>query len=431
MNLKLARYRLSRRMTFRGLQISVETDKGEKRHWHDPHEHKSGTTLMHYPYGYIRRTEGTDGDHVDVYVGPNEDAKNVYLVNQMKAPDFKRFDEQKCMLGFNTLDEAKKAYLMHYNKPGFLGSVTTLPFDEFKEKVLKTFSHPRKIAMTTKTALNLQQALKLEGLLGREEAASLFHEISRQSGELGKSAIRTNPQTLQITAQGVKRMPLATTPLQTKLGIMRGVHRGAAAGLERLLPSAGITGEAVARRAGLTAAEAAGPAAGRMYAHIPSMAPRQSFNAADVMKRVRQEGGDQALRDLGVPTHAKTAAPNPGSLLSPQRQQAPSWGLGGQLPSGFKAPPPSPTPTTAPKSIASPKPPAASPMPAPQPPAQNIGTHAGLPHTQHAGQQQAGRNIASQPPANTRAAGDVADVVARGNREMGRVLKDTSGDPTK
>lgn len=369
MNLKLARYRLSRRMTFRGLQISVETDKGEKRHWYDPHEHKSGTTLMKHPYGYIRRTEGTDGDHVDVYVGPNEGAKNVYLVNQMKAPDFKRFDEQKCMLGFDTLEEAKKAYLAHYNKAGFLGSVTVMPFEEFKEKVMKTFDYPKKIAAATKTALNLQQALKLEGLLGREEAASLFHEISRQSGELGKSAIRTNPQTLQITAQGVKRMPLtAATLQQTKLGIM---------------------------------------------------------------ERVRQEGGDQALRDLGVPAHAKTAAPNPGSLLSPQRQQAPSWGLGGPLPSGFKSPPPPPTPTAAPKNITGPKPPAASPMPAPPPPVQNTGTHAGLPHTQHAGQQQAGRNIASQAPANTRAAGDVADVVARGNREMGKVLKDTSGDPTK
>lgn len=296
MNLKYARYRLSRRMTFRGLPISVETDKGEKRHWHDPHEHKSGTTLMKHPYGYIRRTEGVDGDHVDVYVGPNEDAKNVYVVHQMKAPDFKKFDEDKCMLGFDSLEEAKRAYLAHYDKPGFLGSVTTMPFEAFKEKVMKTFDHPKKIA-AIKTALNLQQAIRLEKLLGREEAAALFHEVSRQSGELGKSVIRSNPQTLHITAQGIKRMPLASP--QTKLGLLRGVHR-VATGVERLLPSAGVTGEAVARRAGLTAAEAAGPAAGRMDVMVPSMAPRQSFNAADVMSRVRQQGGEAALRDLGV-----------------------------------------------------------------------------------------------------------------------------------
>jgi len=146
MNLKTARYRLSRRITFRGLQISVETDKGEKRHWYDSHNKEHGTTTMKHAYGYIRRTEGVDGDHVDVYVGPNEDAKNVYIVHQMKAPDFKKFDEDKCMLGFDTLEEAKKAYLAHYNKLGFLGSVTTMPFEEFKEKVMKTYDHPKKIA---------------------------------------------------------------------------------------------------------------------------------------------------------------------------------------------------------------------------------------------------------------------------------------------
>lgn len=139
-------HRLSRRMTFRGLQISIETDKGEKRHWHDPHAHTNGVTLMKHPYGYIRRTEGVDGDHVDVYVGPNEEAENVYVVHQMKAPDFKKFDEDKCMLGFDTLDEAKKAYLAHYTDSRFLGSITTMPFEEFKEKVMKTYDHPKKIA---------------------------------------------------------------------------------------------------------------------------------------------------------------------------------------------------------------------------------------------------------------------------------------------
>jgi len=292
MNLKVARYRLSRRMTFQGLQISIETDKGEKRHWYDPHEHKSGTTLMKFPYGYIRRTEGVDGDHVDVYIGPNEEAKNVYVVHQMKAPDFKKFDEDKCMLGFDTLEDAKKAYLAHYNDTRFLGSITIMPFEEFKDKVMKTFDHPKKLA-----ALDARQALRLGKLLGHDSTASLFQDIARQSGELGRGAIRSNPQTLQITAQGVKRLPLTPSPM--KLGFLRGIHR-ALAGAERLLPSAGVTGEAVAQRAGLSAAQAAGPAAGRMHAMVPSMAPRPSFNTADVMNRVRQQGGEQALRDLGA-----------------------------------------------------------------------------------------------------------------------------------
>lgn len=143
-------HKLARRMTFRGLEISIETDKGEKRHWFDPHTQRSGSTTMKLPYGYIRRTKGVDGDHVDVYVGPNERAKNVYIIHQMKAPEFKTYDEDKCMLGLLSADAAKKTYLAHYDNPKFFGSLTTLSFEEFKEKVLHSFEleRPHKIAQT-------------------------------------------------------------------------------------------------------------------------------------------------------------------------------------------------------------------------------------------------------------------------------------------
>ncbi len=143
---KNAQRKLENRIRFRGLDISVETDKGSKREWHDPHSGESGSTLMKYPYGYIRKTLGTDGDHVDVYVGPNEAADNVYIVNQMKKPDFKIFDEQKAMLGFDSAIAAKKAYLDHYNDDRFFGSMTTMSFEDFKSKVLDKDNHGGKIA---------------------------------------------------------------------------------------------------------------------------------------------------------------------------------------------------------------------------------------------------------------------------------------------
>ena len=145
--MKLAQHKLSRRMKFRGLDISIETDEGEVRRWHDASTGEEGKTKMSIPYGYIRRTEGVDGDHVDVFVGPREDAENVYVIHQRKAPDFKTFDEDKCMLGFHTADEAKAAYKNHYNDDRFFGSMSVLPFEKFKAKVLATFESPRKIAM--------------------------------------------------------------------------------------------------------------------------------------------------------------------------------------------------------------------------------------------------------------------------------------------
>jgi len=143
-NIKKSRS-LHGRMEFQGLQISIENRRGSLRQWYDPHNKENGTTRMKYPYGYIRMTEGTDGDHVDCYVGPHKDAKTAYVVHQMKAPDFKTYDEDKVMLGFSSMEEARSAYLAHYNDKRFLGSIITMPMEKFKAKVLATRDRPGKI----------------------------------------------------------------------------------------------------------------------------------------------------------------------------------------------------------------------------------------------------------------------------------------------
>lgn len=158
---KKANFKLDGERKFRGLDIAIENKKGSKRYWHDPHGKEKGSTLMHYDYGYIRLTEGTDGDHVDVYIGPDEDAENVFIVDQMKKPDFKKFDEQKCMLGFKDEAAAKAAYLRQYNDPGFFGSIKSMPFEEFKMKVLDKANHGSKIAHA-KVALSEDAKRKLE-----------------------------------------------------------------------------------------------------------------------------------------------------------------------------------------------------------------------------------------------------------------------------
>ena len=132
--------KLSRRMKFRGMDISIETDKGEVRHWHDPHSGESGETKMRYPYGYLRRTHGMDNDHLDCFVGPEEDAEEVYIIHQRKKPDFKHWDEDKCLLGFESAKQAKAAYLMHFNDPKFFGSMDRMPVEEFKEAFIKSLN---------------------------------------------------------------------------------------------------------------------------------------------------------------------------------------------------------------------------------------------------------------------------------------------------
>ena len=144
-SLTFSGHKLQGRTAFRGLNISIENKKGTIRRGVDSDGHK-WAIKMNYDYGYIRGTEGVDGDHVDCYIGDNIDAKNVYIIHQ-KIPGTDRYDEDKCMLGFNTLADAKAAYLKQYDKPGFFGGVDTVPFELFKQKVLMKKYHGKKLVL--------------------------------------------------------------------------------------------------------------------------------------------------------------------------------------------------------------------------------------------------------------------------------------------
>lgn len=140
---KKGNHEIVRTLTFQGMSVAIETDKGQYRHWHDHESGENGKTLMHYPYGYFQGTKKSgqsgDGMALDVYVGPVENAEDVYVVHQMKRPEFKVEDELKVMVGFESLKQARAAYLMHYYDERFLGSVDTLTVAEFKDKYITPF----------------------------------------------------------------------------------------------------------------------------------------------------------------------------------------------------------------------------------------------------------------------------------------------------
>jgi hypothetical protein len=115
---------------FCGLDITVENAAGSIRSGTDDDGKPWAITMLH-DYGYIKRTEGADGEQVDCYVGPDEGCTHVYVVHQ-NDPETGMYDEDKCMIGFDSEDSARAAYLAHYDRPGFLGSVSPIPIDTFK-----------------------------------------------------------------------------------------------------------------------------------------------------------------------------------------------------------------------------------------------------------------------------------------------------------
>lgn len=91
-----------------GLDVTIETPKGGVRRGKAP-DGTEWSVKMPADYGYIRRTEGADGDHVDVYLGPKLDADRVYVFDQMD-PATGKFDEHKVVMGAAHHANAREIY---------------------------------------------------------------------------------------------------------------------------------------------------------------------------------------------------------------------------------------------------------------------------------------------------------------------------------
>ena len=115
-----------------GYDITIENPVNSIRRGVDENG-KPWEVKMNNTYGYFRGTKGKDGDHIDTFLssGGNYDGP-VYVIDQVK-PDGS-FDESKVMLGFNSEEEAKKAYLSNYSSgwKGF-GNITGVSKEAFDD----------------------------------------------------------------------------------------------------------------------------------------------------------------------------------------------------------------------------------------------------------------------------------------------------------
>jgi phage gp29-like protein len=129
------------RYKFAGLDIAVENPRGTTRTWSDASGATVGSTLMLHDYGFIEGQAGSDGQDLDCYIGPNEDAAHVHLVHQLRAPEFTAHDEDKVMLGFRSPEAAKTAYLAHRaDGAAAFGGMSVVTLDRFKVKLKRRTS---------------------------------------------------------------------------------------------------------------------------------------------------------------------------------------------------------------------------------------------------------------------------------------------------
>jgi hypothetical protein len=142
-----------------GLDMTVENPAGSVRSGVGPEG--AWQTLLKDHYGYLKRTEGKDGDNLDAFLGPHHASTKVFVVDQ-QDPTTGRMDEHKVMLGFNDEQGAREGYLRNYDEtgPDRIKGITEMTIDQFKAwskkatdvDAAKFMFSPEAIAIANKTS---------------------------------------------------------------------------------------------------------------------------------------------------------------------------------------------------------------------------------------------------------------------------------------
>ncbi len=206
-----------------GLHVVIENPAGSIRTWTDA-DGTTGQTVMRWSYGYLDGYEGADGEDVDVYVGPELEPAEVYVVHQRRkgpadAEQWIDYDEDKVMLGWASADAAKAAYLAQYNDPRFFGGMSVFTADDFKQRLIAnpgrklTHADPRSRVLRVDVGegrrARILMDLSREGLGGA--AAKAEHAAESAAKQVGDSQKKLLAKQ-SAASIGVDITPLLTDP---------------------------------------------------------------------------------------------------------------------------------------------------------------------------------------------------------------------------
>ena len=177
---------------FGGYDYTIENPKGSTRSGKDA-DGKEWKITMHDTYGYIRGKFGKDGDHLDMFINDKADLDNwngdVFVVDQVNSDG--SFDEHKVMYGYDSMDDAEKAYLANYSD-GWqgLGNITGASKDEFDKwldtsnRKLKPFADYAKVKFSQAQSVNNDEPKTFEEFLNHPLLKfSIKNEEQRKAAE--------------------------------------------------------------------------------------------------------------------------------------------------------------------------------------------------------------------------------------------------------
>ena len=188
-----------------GYDVTIENPKGSVRSGKDA-EGNEWSVTMNNDYGYIRGTEGVDGDHIDVFLSDNPETGDVFVIDQVN-PDG-TFDEHKVMYGFKSALAAKRAYMANYSKGWTgLGNITRVSKEEFKKWVnsshrkTKPFAEYKSVVPVSEkeTTTNAEDTpAKSNNIVSDERYQELKNRLKQKLGQLNAGI---DPEIIAIGAE--------------------------------------------------------------------------------------------------------------------------------------------------------------------------------------------------------------------------------------
>jgi hypothetical protein len=127
-----------------GLLVDVEVPAGGVRRGVGA-DGREWAVTMPADYGEFVGTMGTDGDPIDVFVGPDLGAPYAYIVG-IQDPATGLHDEDKVMFGFRSRDDAMACYRAAYGRGDLLMSVQRMSVAELQMWVERHGQSARRIA---------------------------------------------------------------------------------------------------------------------------------------------------------------------------------------------------------------------------------------------------------------------------------------------
>lgn len=219
-----------------GLDISIETPVGGVRSGTSPDGQK-WEVQMPANYGYIKRTEGADGDHVDAYIGPDQYADRVYVVDQID-PATGAFDEHKVLIGFGNIIKARQTYFKGFSDGSGstrMGSITPMANGEFKTW-LKTGDTkkpvryqppaPKLDTSSLEPAVAPQPEIKVNLTPVQQDYVQRMKDAGRLE-VVDTRTPQTAPKAPQTSSVGNRPMPDENTPYFTEKNIIRQLRNSA------------------------------------------------------------------------------------------------------------------------------------------------------------------------------------------------------------